>query len=120
MHHGIHVAIGLALIAAPGSATERPPLLRGGLDSGWWIVVGSGPEPGVGRPSIADAVNAATARCGFSAFNDFSVKFSSFKPGYEVFVIGAYRSEREAARLLTAVRRCVPTAYLKSGSYAGE
>lgn len=106
--------------AASCPALERPPIVDGGLDSGWWVVVGTGPESGSPQSSIAGSVNAAAARCGLSTFNDLSVKFSGFTPGYEVFVIGAFRSKQEATRRLEMVRPCVPSAYLKFGRYAGE
>jgi hypothetical protein len=64
-------------------------------------------------------VQADAQRCGFEIFNDFSGKFENFRPGYIVVVVGAYGSRSEA-RELTAVRHCVPDAYVKYGRYYGE
>jgi hypothetical protein len=91
------------------------------LDEGWWIVVASIPDEDTERmQDDYTRVNAIVARCGFETFNDFSAKFDGFRPGYNVFVIGAYarRSDADAVRRL--VRPCIPDAYVKYGRYLGE
>lgn len=54
------------------------------------------------------------------AFNDFSFKFSGFAPGYTVHVLGAYALKAEAKAVLAEAKRCVPDAYIRRGTYAGE
>lgn len=111
-----------ALVVATSSAlaAERSPVLTGGLDAGWWVVVGTGPAPSVGSRSVGAAVKTATAQCGYEAFNDFSDKFLGFANGFEVFVVGAFKTRDEAQHHLSALKPCVPSAYLKFGRYAGE
>ena len=93
-------------------------------DRGWWVVVGSVPSPdntitaesevAVGRIAVA------ARRCGLDPFEDFSSKFSNFKAGYLVVVVGAYGSKAVAEEALAKAKECLPDAYLKQGSYAGE
>ncbi len=112
----LHCWIGfivLPLIVTPATA-------RADLDSGWWVIVGNGPEPALERRSIRSAVMAAASHCGYKPFNDFSAKFSGFAPGYETFVIGAYSSKREASVHLQAIKPCIHSAYIKFARYAGE
>ena len=103
----------VALLATAAAAQQR--------SAGWWVVVGSFPtEPPARMLNDLRRVEAAAARCGFRTFNDHSSKFSGFKPGYNVFVIGAYRSRADAEHVRAGVRSCFPTAYLRQGNYAGE
>jgi hypothetical protein len=91
------------------------------LDKGWWVILGSFPtEPYQRMQSDLESVNAAAARCGVQAFNDFSSKFQGFKPGYNVFVLGAYASQARANSVASTVRRCFEEAYVKYGEYLGE
>lgn len=91
------------------------------LNKGWWVILGSFPtEPYQRMQSDSDAVNAAAARCGVHAFNDFSSKFRGFKPGYNVFVLGAYSSRAHANSVASTVRECFEEAYAKYGEYLGE
>lgn len=93
-------------------------------DRGWWVVVGSVPSPdntitaesevAVGRIAVA------ARRCGLDPFEHFSSKFSNFKAGYLVVVVGAYGSKAVAEEVLAKAKECLPDAYLKQGSYAGE
>ena len=43
-----------------------------------------------------------------------------FEEGYDVVVVGPYRTRQEADRVLARLRPCVPDAYLKRGRYLGE
>lgn len=88
------------------------------LDRGYWVIVGNFPQDEI-NPAAQRRIEARAAHCGFEAFNDFSFKFG-FKPGYMVFVLGAYATKSEAKAVLGAVRRCVPDAYIKQGVYSGE
>lgn len=105
--------LALAAFYAPAQAQH--------LDRGWWVVVGSNGEMSPQEMNRAQAeMRARLAPCGVEAFNDFSSKFSGFRPGLMVYVLGAYRS-RSAAELARArVAPCAPEAYLKSARYAGE
>jgi hypothetical protein len=88
------------------------------LDRGYWVVVGNLPQENI-EPADQAAIEAKAAKCGFKTFNDFSMKFG-FQSGYVSFVLGAYATRGKAKAVLTAVRRCVPDAYIKQGSYLGE
>ncbi|MEH6691130.1 MAG: hypothetical protein V7774_08100 [Pseudorhizobium pelagicum] len=101
--------------ADPG-AYEGPPETT--LDEGWWVVVGVTPE----QVDVAttERVHARVRKCGFQAFNDFSGKFTGFKSGHIVFVLGAYSSKKEAQTILAESKKCVPDAYIKQGRYLGE
>jgi hypothetical protein len=91
------------------------------LDKGWWVIVGSFPtEPAERMREDFDRINAAAAPCGRKTFNDFSGKFRGFAPGFNVFVIGAFATRREADGVAEAVSKCFPGAYVKYGDYAGE
>jgi hypothetical protein len=104
------VALGLILCAA---AQAR--------DKGWWVVVGSLPsEPSERQSADLRRMSAAARRCGVRVFNDTSGKFVGFRPGLNVFVIGAYASRPAAERVQAVARRCFPGAYLKHGRYLGE
>lgn len=89
------------------------------LDDGYWIIVGSLPAE-FHDDAAAEAIRNRIRPCGFEPFNDFSSKFFGFRPGLNVFVLGAYASRGEANAILRAARRCVPDAYIKRGTYAGE
>ncbi len=91
------------------------------MNAGWWVILGSFPtEPFQRMQSDSDAVNMAADRCGVQAFNDFSAKFRGFKPGYNVFVLGAFPSREHANGVANTVRRCFNGAYVKYGEYLGE
>ena len=91
---------------------------------GWWVVLGSVGLPDMVFTSetkvVVDRIAAAARRCGLKPFWDFSSKFSNFMPGYLVVVVGAYGSKIGADRVLATAKGCLPGAYLKQGSYAGE
>jgi SPOR domain len=89
--------------------------------SGWWVVIASfSAENTSAMAAEFEQVNAAAARCGLRAFNDFSAKFRGFRPGYNVFVIGPYPSHSDANNALATAKRCIPAAYVKYGEYLGE
>ena len=91
------------------------------LNEGWWVVVASVPDSDTASmESDFERVNADVGRCGFTTFNDFSAKFTGFRPGFNVFVIGAYGRKSDAQSVLRLVRPCVPDAYVKQGRYLGE
>lgn len=91
------------------------------LDEGIWVVAGSFRD--VNNANFQSAAvaraTAAVRRCGLSPFNDFSGKFM-FEEGYDVVVVGPYRTRQEADRVLARLRPCVPDDYLKRGRYLGE
>jgi hypothetical protein len=94
-------------------------------EAGWWIILGS---IDIGRDNNITAesgrkreiVERAAAKCGYQAFNDFSMKFKGMASGYNVVVLGPYRSKSAAGNILESVRRCVPDAYIRQTEYAGE
>jgi hypothetical protein len=90
------------------------------LNSGWWVVVASFPEPDERSAHAYDWVKAAAASCGVRTFNDFSAKFLGFQPGYNVFVVGAFASRRRADGVKNSIEKCFPGAYVKYGKYLGE
>lgn len=88
----------------------------------FWIVAGSFADPDAALVQ-GDAVRraaAAVARCGLTPFNDFSGKFAGFAGGLDVVVVGGYTSRAAADADLARLRPCVPTAYVRRGTYAGE
>lgn len=93
-------------------------------DSGWWVVLGSVASPDNNftpqTEVVARNIDAAARRCGLKPFQDFSSKFANFAPGYAVVVVGAYGSKARAGEALAKAKECLPDAYLKQGSYAGE
>jgi len=100
------------------------PALGGGVLSpeGWWIVLGSFANPDLSAThddEIRKLRNTA-ASCGTDPFNDFSNKFKGFSPGFDVVVVGAYRSRESAQSVLRRVRACVPGTYVKYGKHLGE
>jgi hypothetical protein len=88
------------------------------LWDGYWVVVGNVPEDNTDM-ATQNGFRLRAAKCGYEVFNDFSVKFG-FKPGYQVFLIGAYATKAEAKVVMSKVRSCIPDAYIKKGAYSGE
>lgn len=112
------VAAGLA---SSGALPTIEPAFAQGRDTGWWVVVGSFPsEPPQRQQGDLRRVSAAARRCGLRAFNDNSAKFTGFRPGLNVFVVGAHASRSEAEQTRAAALHCFPGAYLKYGRYLGE
>lgn len=91
------------------------------LDRGWWVVVGSYGEMSPQEMNRTQAqMQARLKPCGVEAFSDYSSKFSGFRPGLMVYVLGAYRTRGAAELARARVAPCAPEAYLKSARYAGE
>ena len=67
-----------------------------------------------------NAVLAKLKPCGFTPFNDFSMKFSTFRSGFNVFVLGAFPTRGAADHVKAAVGSCAPAAYVKAAKYAGD
>lgn len=93
-------------------------------EASWWVLLGSFAAPGGSGNAASDAavrtVRRQAAACGVQPFNDLSMKFAGFAPGYEVVVLGPYGSPARASSVLGNVRRCVPGATLRQARYAGE
>jgi hypothetical protein len=91
------------------------------LNIGWWVVVGTFPaEPSQRQTADFASIQSLGARCGLVPFNDLSGKFQGFKPGFNVFVLGAYDSKSKATEMLQQAQACYPDAYLKHAEYLGE
>lgn len=90
------------------------------LESRVWIVAGSFRNQGYAdfQTDAVRKASAAVERCGLRAFNDFSGKFG-FAEGYDVVVVGPYKTRREANATLIRLKSCVPDAYIKQGRYNG-
>ncbi len=95
------------------------PSIAGAQTPGWWIIIAS-PKMDAPQGGIDESYRKAK-QCGFEAYHDFSEKFMNFKPGYNVVVlVHPYQTQKAATIDLKRVRKCVPDAYIKYGSYAGE
>ena len=105
----------LALILAAVAQAATPP-------GPYWIVAGSFANPDTTQVQDAAVRRAAAdvARCGLTPFNDFSGKFIGFSAGFDVVVVGGYASRAAAEADLARLRPCVPAAYVRRGTYAGE
>ena len=111
--------IALTILAA-GPAIARG--LHTSFEAPWWIVVGSfsNPDSSNFQAKAVRAASAAIRRCGLEPFNDFSMKFAGFQPGYDVVVVGGYSSREDASAALALLRPCVPGAFVKAGRHLGE
>ena len=111
------IVLGLALagLGSTAQAAETPP-------GPFWIVAGSFSNPDYTKvqTEAVQKASAAVARCGLEPFNDFSGKFIGFAEGYDVVVVGGYKTRAAAEADLKRLRPCVPTAYIRRGTYAGE
>lgn len=114
------LVIAAALVSSVGYTAQT---VQAG-DGEWWVVLGSIPTPDNNfTPQVEAAVRrieAAARRCGLKPFHDFSSKFRGFATGYTVVVVGAYASKASAERMSIEAASCLPGAYVKQGSYAGE
>lgn len=112
----------VAVLALVVAASAAPTWAM--AQSGWWVLLGSFAAPGGSGNAASDAgvraVRRQAARCGVQPFNDLSMKFAGFAPGYEVVVLGPYGDQARASAALGNVRRCVPGASLRQARYAGE
>jgi hypothetical protein len=67
------------------------------ISEGWWVILRAFPaEPAQRQHVDFESVNAAAALCKVQTFNDMSNKFRGFRPGYNVFVLGAFSSHAQA------------------------
>lgn len=111
----VTLALAATMLAAGPSQGQ---LLR---DRGWWVVVASPPDlPPAQADRMRREIVARLKPCGFEPYGDFSSKFSGFRPGLMVYVLGAYATRAEAEYVREAASACAPAAYLKQGRYAGE
>lgn len=92
------------------------------LDEGFWVVAGSfrNPDYAATQYAAVEKASAAVRRCGLEPFSDFSGKFAGFSEGFDVVVVGAYRTDKEAGAALEKLKPCVPEAFIKRGRYLGE
>ena len=93
------------------------------LDSNWWIILANfkicGSEACNSREHRAQ-IERQAQKCQLKIFNDFSMKFSGFSPGYEVYVVDEIFTLAKAQRALKNIKKCFPEAYIKYGDYSGE
>jgi hypothetical protein len=107
------IVLSALMLSDPALAQQR--------DAGWWVVVGSYPStPPARQQGDLQRVSAAARRCGLRPINDDSAKFAGFRPGLNVFVVGAFASRPEAERTQAIAQRCFPGAYVKQARYLGE
>ncbi len=85
-------------------------------DDGWFVVVGSySASRKLEDEATANTVRVVKAanRCGFRPTIARSNSYLGMRPGLTVQVIGGYRREVDARRVLAVVQRCVPDAFVK-------
>lgn len=107
------IALGLLMgsIVLPSAAQE----------SGFWVIVGSTLNPDNDSVDEAnDDVNDRLEDCGEEAFSDWSFKWSTFTPGYTASVLGPYSTRSKANAARRDVLDCIPDAYVKRATYAGD
>ena len=112
----IGLAIGLIAIASTAQANEDFTV----SDQGYWVIVGSVRPWHPDAAKAHSSITAAMQPCGLTPFNDQSGKFDGFRPGLEVYAVGAFRTRTSAEVILDEARDCIPDAYIKWGSYSGE
>ena len=85
---------------------------------GWWVVAGSHSTELTNRTSRAlDAVEARATKCGFDVHLESSGSFTGLTPNLLVQAVGPYASKSAAAYAASRLRQCIPTAYVKRGTY---
>ena len=85
---------------------------------GWWVVAGSHSTELTNRTSRAlDAVEARATKCGFDVHLEPSGSFIGFAPNLLVQAVGPYASRTAAVYAASRLRRCIPNAYVKRGTY---
>jgi hypothetical protein len=91
-------------------------------NEGWWVVVGTYPADSSSMTAEATDAEMHGRSCGLKIWNEWSAKFTGFRPGYHVIVLkGEPFSARERAQAAVArARGCYPDAYVKYGRYLGE
>lgn len=110
------LCVGLLLACLSSAAHAETPA------GPFWIVAGSFANPDYTKvqTEAVHRASAAVTRCGLEPFNDFSGKFIGFAEGYDVVVVGGYKTRTAAEADLKRLQPCVPTAYIRKGTYAGE
>lgn len=97
--------------------------LAASQDKGWWIILANfkicGSEACNSREHRAQ-IERQAQKCQIKVFNDFSMKFTGFSPGYEVYVVDETVTLAEAQKTLKNIKKCFPEAYIKHGDYSGE
>jgi len=102
------------------SASQAPNNAESRSGSGWWVILGSfNVDEGDSASGVKRATGAAR-RCGMDAFNDLSLKFRGFAPGYMVVVIGPFTDQVVAAKTRQQVNGCVSGTYVKYAQHLGE
>ncbi|TXN72707.1 SPOR domain-containing protein [Methylobacterium sp. WL6] len=106
------LSVSRAFARGPHTSVEGP----------WWVVAGSfaNADNSNFQATAVSKASAAVRRCGLEPFNDFSMKFYGFRPGYDVVVVGGYNSRDDANAALAILRPCVPSAFIKAGRHLGE
>lgn len=97
--------------------------LAASQDKGWWVILANfeicGSEACNSREHRAQ-IERQAQKCQFKIFNDFSMKFSGFSPGYEVYVVDDVFTTTKAKTALKKIKKCFPDAYIKYSHYSGE
>jgi hypothetical protein len=113
--------IGTVLLACVICCGAPPTVAAQTLHKGWFVVVAAFPsQPEERQQRDAAKVAKMAAPCRVDPFNDLSVKFRTFAPDLNVFVLGAYARRGRAQAVADSVRRCFPGAYVKFGDHGGE
>ena len=93
------------------------------LDANWWIILANfkicGSEACNSREHRAQ-IERQAHKCQLKIFNDFSMIFSGFSPGYEVYVVDGVFTKATAKISLKNIKKCFSEAYIKYGHYSGE
>jgi hypothetical protein len=102
------------------SVSQSPKKAESGSGAGWWVILGSfNVDEGDSVAGVRRATGAAR-RCGMDAFNDLSLKFRGFAPGYMVVVIGPFTDQVVATKSRQQVNGCVSGTYVKYAQHLGE
>jgi curved DNA-binding protein CbpA len=102
------------------SVSKAHKKAQSGSGAGWWVILGSfNVDEGDSAAGVRRATGAAR-RCGMDAFNDLSLKFRGFAPGYMVVVIGPFADKVDAARSRQQVNGCVSGTYVKYAQHLGQ
>lgn len=113
--------IGFLMLACLAGCVAPQTLAAQMLHKGWFVVVAAFPsQPEERQQRDVARVEKMAAPCGVEPFNDLSVKFRTFAPDLNVFVLGAYAKRARAQAVADSVRRCFPGAYIKFGDHGGE
>lgn len=111
----VRAAALLLALAAPVQAAQT-------LKGRWWIVpaASSAPDSTMQDVTKANRAGDAARRCGLQPMEDFPAKSEGFTPDHYVSIVGGFTIRPKAEAALARLCPCVPDAYLRHGSYAGE